>query len=109
MQNLVILASPAQVVEVALYQAESSLPGLKRYLSLQEQRFLGVKSPGIDTLRLAWRKAELVPGEYLIGIYAYRGGKWWPRRFTRWSERLLQEKERGERGFSPLGPGQVCG
>jgi hypothetical protein len=75
MQNFVILASPAPVVEVVLYQAESSLPGLKRYLSLQEQRFVGVGSKGIDTLRLSWRKAELLPGEYLIGIYAYRGSK----------------------------------
>jgi len=75
MQSLIILTSPAPVVEVALYQAESSLPGVKRYLSLQEQRFVGVGKREIDTLWLSWREAELLPGEYLVGIYAYQGRK----------------------------------
>ncbi len=69
----IILASPTSIVEVVLYQAESKLPGVQRYLSLQERRFLRVKVGGIDTLSLDWRKEELTKGEYLVGIYAYRG------------------------------------
>jgi len=72
-QTQIILTSPAPIVEVVLYQAESKLPGVQRYLSLQEQRFLQVKTTRIDTLRLNWRKDELKAGEYLVGIYAYRG------------------------------------
>lgn len=72
-QSAIILISPTPMVEVALYQAESKLPGMQRYLSLQERRFLGVKTQRVDTLRLDWREEELRAGEYLIGIYAYKG------------------------------------
>jgi len=72
-QTQVILTSPTPIVEVILYQAESKLPGVQRYLSLQERRFIRVKTAYADTLRLNWRKDELKAGEYLIGIYAYRG------------------------------------
>jgi hypothetical protein len=72
-QSAIILISPTPMVEVALYQAESKLPGMQRYLSLQERRFLGVKTQRVDTLRLDWREEELRAGEYLIGVYAYRG------------------------------------
>ncbi len=69
----IILTSPAPIVEVVLYQAESKLPGVQRYLSLQERRFLRVRTAQLDTLSLDWRKEELNAGEYLTGIYAYRG------------------------------------
>jgi len=72
-QTQIILTSPTPIVEVVLYQAESRLPGVQRYLSLQERRFVQVKTAQIDTLRLNWRKDELRTGEYLVGIYAYRG------------------------------------
>ncbi len=72
-QTQILLTSPTPTVEVVLYQTESKLPGVQRYLSLQERRFVQVKTARPDTLRLNWRKDELKAGEYLIGIYAYRG------------------------------------
>ena len=59
--------------QAALYQAESSLPELTRYLSLQEKRFSVRATAGIDTLRLLWQQEDLPPGRYLIGLYLYQG------------------------------------
>lgn len=66
-------ASGTYLGQAALYQAESSLPELTRYLSLQERRFSVKASMHIDTLRLIWQQGDLPPGKYLIGLYLYQG------------------------------------
>lgn len=59
--------------QAALYQSESTLPELKRFLSIEERRFTLHASGGWDTLRLNWRVEELPAGAYLVGLYLYRG------------------------------------
>lgn len=66
-------APGAYLGQAALYQAESSLPQLTRYLSIQEKRFSVQASTDIDTLRLRWQEEDLPPGKYLIGLYLYQG------------------------------------
>ncbi|MCS7189053.1 MAG: hypothetical protein RMJ66_04990 [Bacteroidia bacterium] len=58
--------------QVALYHAESSLPELTRYLSIEERRFTINASGELDTLQLYWRVRDLLPGRYLIGFYLYK-------------------------------------
>ncbi len=59
--------------QAALYQSASTLPELKRFLSIEERRFTLHASGKWDTLRLSWRMEELPPGAYLVGLYLYRG------------------------------------
>jgi hypothetical protein len=59
--------------QAALYQAESSLPQLTRYLSIEERRFTLQAPRGYDSVSLRWRVPELPAGRYLIGLYLYRG------------------------------------
>lgn len=61
--------------EVALYRGEQSLPELVRYLSVEERRLTLQATGQWDTLRLYWRPEEFPPGQYLIGIFFYRGGR----------------------------------
>ncbi|MCX8111607.1 MAG: hypothetical protein N3E49_00195 [Bacteroidia bacterium] len=59
--------------QAALYQSASTLPELRRYLSIEERRFTLHASGRWDTLRLNWRVEDLPSNAYLIGLYLYKG------------------------------------
>ncbi len=59
--------------QTALYQAESSLPELTRYLSIEEKRFTLQASAPLEKHTFSWGITELPRGSYLIGIFLYQG------------------------------------
>ncbi|MEN2993297.1 MAG: hypothetical protein ABDH91_07060 [Bacteroidia bacterium] len=60
------------LVQAALYQGETTLPELTRYLSIEEQKLTVYGTGKWDTLRLRWRSEGLPKGAYLVGLFFYR-------------------------------------
>jgi len=59
--------------QAALYQAESSLPELTRYLSIEEKRFTLQASAPLEGYTFSWGVTDLPRGSYLIGVFLYQG------------------------------------
>lgn len=73
-QRLFLAIEPGTYLgQIALYQAESSLPELTRYLSIEEKRFTLQASAPLAGHTFSWRIMDLPPGFYLIGVFLYQG------------------------------------
>lgn len=73
-QHLLLAIEPGTYLgQAALYQAESSLPELTRYLSIVEKRFTLQTSAPLEKYALSWGITELPRGSYLIGVFLYQG------------------------------------